>query len=266
MRLFLFDIDGTLMFAHGAGHISLVQAMEATFGTAGRHADYDWRGRTDPQIVCDILRAAGIPQEVIQARLESCFARYVRRLEAVIADGHPVDLLPGIPELVAALDARPDIMIGLLTGNVEAGAKAKLRPTGLWPHFRVGAYGSDNMDRRRLPDIARARAAALTGRPISFDRVVIIGDTPLDVDCARACGATAVAVATGQHSVEDLSVCGPDLLFPNFSDVPGVLAALEETGDRLRASADRSWPVRPNGPESQPNSAAACGDGGDGIG
>ena len=116
--------------------------------------------------------------------------------------------------------------MGLLTGNIERGAQAKLRPTGLLPFFRLGAYGSDDADRRRLPAVACARAETLTGRTITFDRVTIIGDTPLDVDCARACGGRAVAVATGQHPAEELAACGPDLLFPDFADVPAVLHAL----------------------------------------
>jgi phosphoglycolate phosphatase-like HAD superfamily hydrolase len=117
-------------------------------------------------------------------------------------------------------------MVGLLTGNIEAGARVKLEPTGLWPHFVVGAFGSDDADRRRLPAVARARARTLAGRDFGFEQVVIIGDTPLDVDCARACGAVAVAVATGQHGAAELEACAPDLLFGDFTDVEGALAAL----------------------------------------
>ena len=116
--------------------------------------------------------------------------------------------------------------MGLLTGNIEAGARGKLRPTVLLDLFRLGAFGSDDMDRRRLPAIACERARRLTGRRFAFEEVTIIGDTPLDVDCARACGAVAVAVATGFHRAEDLRACGPDLLFTDFSDVPATLAAL----------------------------------------
>jgi phosphoglycolate phosphatase-like HAD superfamily hydrolase len=124
------------------------------------------------------------------------------------------------------LSARTDALVGLLTGNIEPGARVKLRPTGLWPLFRVGAYGSDDAERRRLPAIACERARALTGRDFPFERVTIIGDTPLDVDCARACGARAIAVATGFHSGAELAACEPDLLFGDFSDVERVLDAL----------------------------------------
>jgi phosphoglycolate phosphatase-like HAD superfamily hydrolase len=226
MRLILFDIDGTLIQAHGAGHRSLVRAMHDVFGTAGPHDDYDWRGKTDPQIVCDLLRHAGIPDRVIATGLADCFDRYRRYLEETLANGHRVDVLPGVAGVLEALRARREALVGLLTGNVEAGAIAKLRPTGLLPFFRIGAYGSDDADRRRLPAIARDRANAVTGHPIGFAEIVIIGDTPLDVDCARACGAQAVAVATGQHSVAELAVCDADAVFADLADVESVIRAL----------------------------------------
>ena len=163
MRLILFDIDGTLIYAHGVGHRSFVRAMESVFGTAGPHDTYDWRGKTDPWILRDLMRLAGVPDDVLDARLGECFESYARFLEALLADGHPVDVLPGIDRLVRAPAAREDVLLGLLTGNVKPGAEAKLRSTGLLPFFRLGAYGSDDADRRRLPAIARERARALTG-------------------------------------------------------------------------------------------------------
>jgi phosphoglycolate phosphatase len=228
MRFFLFDIDGTLVSAHGAGRISLTKAMVAVYGILPVYEEYDTRGKTDPRIVYDVMHAAGVPDEMIYARLPSCFEAYVRHLDVLIDDGHPVQAMPGIPELVQALSARDDSLVGLLTGNIESGARAKLRPTGLLPHFRVGAYGSDDADRRHLPNIARQRAQTLIGREIPYEQIVIIGDTPLDVDCARACGARAVAVATGQHTYDELASCSPDLLFTDFADIDSVLRALTQ--------------------------------------
>jgi phosphoglycolate phosphatase-like HAD superfamily hydrolase len=226
MRLYLFDVDGTLIYAHGAGRLALTRALVDTYGTAGPADLYDSRGKTDPQIVFELMTAAGIPRAVVQARLGDCFQTYVRHLEDLFASGHPVDVMPGISEVVQALSSRPDALVGLLTGNIEGGARAKLRPTGLLPYFRMGAFGSDDADRRRLPGIARERARALAGSDVPFHHMVIIGDTPLDIDCARACGAVAVAVATGQHRAEDLAACSPDLLFSDFSDVNTTLLAL----------------------------------------
>jgi phosphoglycolate phosphatase len=227
VRLYLFDIDGTLVSARGAGRIALTSALVKTFGTAGAIDTYDFRGKTDPRIVLDLMQAAGVPEHDIHIRLDSCFDAYVRELDALVGDGERVQVMPGIAEVVCALAARDDdALVGLLTGNIEAGARVKLRSTGLWPLFRVGAFGSDDIDRRRLPAVACERARALLDRDFPFDRVVIIGDTPLDVDCARACGAVAVAVATGHHVADELSACAPDLLFTDFSDVAGALAAL----------------------------------------
>ena len=226
MQLFLFDIDGTLIQAHGAGHRSLVRAMVEVFGSAGTHDEYDWRGKTDPLIVGDLMRHAGIPESVIRDRMPECFDRYVRHLEQTLTNGHRVDILPGVVELVQRLSHRQDVLVGLLTGNIERGAVVKLGPSGLLPFFRVGAYGSDDADRRRLPAIARDRASVLTGREFGCAELVIIGDTPLDVDCARACGARAVAVATGQHSVAELAATRPDLLFASFADVEDSLRQL----------------------------------------
>jgi phosphoglycolate phosphatase-like HAD superfamily hydrolase len=226
MQLILFDIDGTLLTAHGAGRMALAEAMRTTYGTAGDMDSYDLRGSTDPRIIRDLLTGAGIPAARVEERLRDCFEAYVGILETLLADGRPVELMAGVAEVVRGLSRRADALLGLLTGNIEGGARAKLRPTGLLPLFRVGAYGSDDADRRKLPAIVCERARALVGRAFPFDRVVVIGDTPRDIDCAQACGARAVAVATGHHSPAELECCGPDLLLPDFRDVPGVLAAL----------------------------------------
>jgi phosphoglycolate phosphatase len=226
VRLFLFDIDGTLVTARGAGRLALQEALRQTYGTAGDIDRYDFRGKTDPRIVFDLMRDAGLADDVIESRMSACFDAYTIELDRQIGDGSRVIVLPGIAEVVRALSTRDDALVGLLTGNIEAGARVKLRSTGLLPLFRVGAYGSDSMDRRRLPAIACERARHVAGRDFPFDRVTIIGDTPLDVDCARACGAVAVAVATGFHPHADLAACAPDLLFTDFSDVAAALAAL----------------------------------------
>jgi len=118
MRVLLFDIDGTLIHGHGVGHKALVQAMRDVFGTAGTHEEYDWRGKTDPLIVRDLLRQARIPDRTVAARLPECFDRYVRHLEVSLADGHRIDVLPGIEKLLPALAECPEVLIGLLTGNV----------------------------------------------------------------------------------------------------------------------------------------------------
>jgi phosphoglycolate phosphatase len=226
MRLFLFDIDGTLLSARGLGREALGRAMVRVFQTAGALHAYDVRGKTDLRIVYDVLGAAGVAAATIEAGVAECFRIYAEELRGLVGDGRGVRVMPGIAALVTALAERPDALVGLLTGNIEPGARLKLAPTGLLGHFRVGAYGSDDIDRRRLPPLALERARRLTGRDFAFAQLTIIGDTPHDVDCARACGATAVAVATGQYPEEELAACAPDLLFRSFADVSAALAAL----------------------------------------
>jgi phosphoglycolate phosphatase len=226
MRLYLFDIDGTLVNAGGVGRTAVSNALKEVYGTTGAIGGYDFRGRTDPRIVCDLLGDAGWSENEIQARLATYFDVYLRELDALLGDGAGVRVLPGVADVVRALSAREDALVGLLTGNIEPGARLKLRSTGLWPLFRVGAFGSDHMDRRQLPAVARQRTREMFGHDIPFDRITIIGDTPLDVDCARASGASAVAVATGRYTGDELSACRPDALFPDLSDVTRVLDAL----------------------------------------
>jgi phosphoglycolate phosphatase-like HAD superfamily hydrolase len=228
VRLFLFDVDGTLLTARGAGREAFERALARVYGTAGPVQQYDFRGKTDPQIVVDLMGAAGLDPAAIRVGLGPFFDAYITELETLLSDGARVQLMPGMAEIVRTLGARTDAVVGLLTGNIERGARAKLQPTGLLPCFRLGAYGSDDPDRRRLPAVACARARALTGREFPFARVTIIGDTPLDVDCARACGARAVVVATGHHAAHELAACRPDLLFPDFADVDRVLRALTD--------------------------------------
>src|SRR5437879_13485092 len=139
---------------------------------------------------------AGVDADRLRSRLADCFEAYVRELARLIVDGSRVRVLPGVAEVVRRLGARGDALVGLLTGNIEAGARIKLAPTGLWPLFRVAAYGGDDADRRRLPPIARERARAL-GHDVPFARIPINGQTPLAVECPRARRALAAAVAAG---------------------------------------------------------------------
>jgi len=232
MRLVLFDVDGTLVTARGSGRRAMTRAFAAVFGVTGPIERYDFRGKTDPQIVADLMKAAGLEPVEIAARLDAFYARYLDELRAEIGRGAHVALMPGIGDLIPRLSRQPGIVVGLLTGNIEGGARIKLAPTGLWSYFRVGAYGSDDADRSRLPAVAVRRAEALIERPIETGRVLVVGDTPLDIDCARASGAVAVAVATGQHSLDELAACRPDLLFSDFADVPRALATLLDGGSR----------------------------------
>ena len=226
MKLVLFDIDGTLITSRGAGRRAMRTALERVFGAAGGIDQYDLRGRTDTRIVHDVIGALGWEPARVKERLDDFFEAYLGGLTSEIGDGRHVVTLPGVSAVVARLAQSPDALLGLVTGNIEEGARIKLLPTGLWPLFRVGAYGSDHMDRRRLPSLAARRAQALVGYPFAATDVVVIGDTPHDIDCARACGAVAVAVTTGKYTRDELLAERPDHLFDDLADVDKVLAAI----------------------------------------
>jgi len=226
VKLVLFDIDGTLITSRGAGRRAMRTALQRVFGAAGGIDQYDLRGRTDTRIVHDVMGALGWEPARVKERLDDFFEAYLGGLTSEIGDGRHVVTLPGVSAVVARLAQSADALLGLVTGNIEEGARIKLLPTGLWPLFRVGAYGSDHMDRRRLPSLAARRAQALVGYPFAATDVVVIGDTPHDIDCARACGAVAVAVTTGQYTRDELLAERPDHLFDDLADVEKVLAAI----------------------------------------
>jgi len=230
VKLILFDIDGTLLSASGAGRRALGRALLDVYGTAGPIDRYDFHGGTDPQIIRDLLGTAGLPAAEIAAREGRLFARYIECLESEVGDGARVTLYPGAAALVETLAGAETCLVGLLTGNIEAGARIKLRSTGLWPRFRLGAYGSDDADRTRLPAVAARRAEVLVGRIFRGTDIVVIGDTPRDIGCARAFGAACVAVATGRHSVGDLAAHRPDHVFTDLTDTDRVLAAILDGG------------------------------------
>jgi phosphoglycolate phosphatase-like HAD superfamily hydrolase len=227
MKIALFDIDGTLLWTKGAGRRAMERALLANLGTSGP-ADHRYDGKTDRQIVREAMRHEGFADADIDAKMESVLATYLRELMVELErEDHGVALLPGVPELLDALEARDDVILGLLTGNLVAGAERKLRVVGVdFGRFRVGAYGSDGEHRHDLPAIARDRASAHTGTPISGECCVIIGDTPSDVACGRAIGARAIAVATGHFDVAALAACSPHAVFPDLRDTSAIVRAI----------------------------------------
>jgi phosphoglycolate phosphatase-like HAD superfamily hydrolase len=128
--------------------------------------------------------------------------------------------------MLEILKARPDCVLALLTGNLERGAELKLTHYGLWNYFEFGAYADDHHDRNELGVFARTRAKEKHGIEFAAEDIIVLGDTPHDVACARAIGAKAVAIATGRHTREELAACNPDFLFDDLSDVKGALRAM----------------------------------------
>jgi phosphoglycolate phosphatase len=227
MIVALFDIDGTLLSSHGAGKRALEAALVAHFGTPGPRG-YRYDGKTDRQIARDLMRSAGFDDAAIDARMPSVLEHYLvgLRRELSAAPAAP-RVHPGVRELLDALERRADVTIGLLTGNIEGGARAKLEAANLGAdRFRVGAFGSDHERRDALPAIARARACALLEREIADGALVIIGDTPSDITCGRSVGARAIGVATGWYAAEALAEHAPVAVFDDLSDTERVIAKI----------------------------------------
>lgn len=229
-RLVLFDIDGTLVTCRGRAGEALSRALAATFGTPGPVATYRYSGKTDPQIVHELMAGAGLPREAVTPRLPEVFATYLATLaESLRGVATP---LAGVRALLDELGRRDDVALGLLTGNIEPGARIKLREAGLDGYFEVGAFGSDDEVRDNLVPVARERARARWGDDFPGERTVVIGDAPADVACARAGGARAVAVASGWTERAELAALSPDALLDSL-EPPDSLAAILNGGRRL---------------------------------
>jgi phosphoglycolate phosphatase len=231
MRLVLFDIDGTLLGTDGAGRRAIHRALLDETGTAGPIEQYRFDGKTDPQIIGELLALAGHAGARDRACIDAVCRRYVEHLRAELdKPTQTTTLMPGTRELLGALEsheAAGRALVGLLTGNLASGAALKLRSAGLDPgRFRVGAYGSDSARRADLPAVAAERAAALTGRAVRGSDVIVLGDTPDDVACGRPIGARCVAVATGFYDVAALRAAGAAHVFETLADTARVLDAI----------------------------------------
>jgi phosphoglycolate phosphatase-like HAD superfamily hydrolase len=228
--LVLFDIDGTLLLTRRAGARAMQEAGRALFGDAFDLARVELAGRLDPLIWADAMRLAGFePHAEAHARFR---ARYAQGLARRLSEPGTAYALPGVPALLDALAGTPGVTLGLLTGNYPETGRMKLEAAGLDPaRFPVQAWGADGASRRDLPGVALARHAAHRGGALHPRGVVVVGDTPHDVDCARAHGLLAVAVASGPaYAREDLAAHAPDLLLDDLTDVGGFLAWLERHG------------------------------------
>ena len=216
IRLWLFDIDGTLVDTGGAGMRALQEAAIERFGDAG--PELDLAGSTDSGIVLNMLAHFGVPESAEE--LESFYSFYLERLEWNLAHGgYDGRVLPGAVELLEQLANEEGATVGLLTGNIAGGAAAKMRHYGLDHHFGFGAYGCDFADRNRLGPVALERAAKHAGRSFFPEETLVIGDTPKDIACAHAMGSKCLAVATGRFSVDELKTAGADSVLTVLTDL-----------------------------------------------
>jgi len=225
-HLVLFDIDGTLLHSGGCGRAATRLAIQDVFGTVGALDEVDFGGKTDWQILREALGSVGVSSETIAARIPLYQHVVARRLAEIIAD-FPVRPCLGAPQLVAALAERADVLLGLVTGNMQPLVPIKLRAAGYDPRlFKIGAYGSEGWERDMLPPLALQRAREYAGVDFPPQRVVIVGDTPRDIACATSIGARTVAVATGWYDVPTLQAERPTHVFATLEDTARVLRAI----------------------------------------
>jgi phosphoglycolate phosphatase-like HAD superfamily hydrolase len=195
-----------------------------TFEDAAR---VEFAGRTDPVIFEAVAKATGVEFDRFQASSADLVLRFLDALRDEMARPDPRRrVLPGVLPLVRALDRREDVRLGLITGNLEGGARAKLAPFGLNDYFPTGGFASDHADRRQIARIAWERLCQASGVAFRREQVTVVGDTAHDVDCARANGFRAVAVWSGWVSRESLQAAAPDCLLESLSDDAHVLEAL----------------------------------------
>jgi phosphoglycolate phosphatase-like HAD superfamily hydrolase len=222
-KLLLFDIDGTLLLTGRAGEYALRVAFKERFGVDDDLSSISFAGSTDGAIARQMFAAHDIsptPENIAEL-----FDGYVHHL-ALELSRREGRVLPGIVELLDALHGREDCVLGLLTGNIEKGAELKLSHYGVWDFFEFGAFADDHVDRNKLGPVAHSRAVEKHGISFEAEDVFVLGDTPRDIDCARAAGFVAVAIATGSYGQDELAAHQPDFLFEDLSDTRGVLAAL----------------------------------------
>lgn len=225
-RILLFDIDGTLIDPAGEGVTCLRRALEDVYGRSGPIESYDMAGKTDWRIVTDVMRQAGLAELDIERTRQAAFEAYARHVE-IAAPNLKMRLLPGVMELLAQLSSDSRFLLGLVTGNVQAAVPHKLRAAGLDPGmFTFGAFGSEHMDRNQLPALALYRLEQQLGASIALESVLVIGDTPHDIACARHTGVQVLCVATGSYSHPSLARHNPDFLLNDLADTAGVMDIL----------------------------------------
>jgi phosphoglycolate phosphatase-like HAD superfamily hydrolase len=228
--LILFDVDGTLVDTAGAGRRAFIEVFGRMFGADGVEeaaTRVRFQGKTDPIIIDEIVRNLGIDAGTFERRRDEFWTLYAETLERILARPDPRRrVLPGVVALLVHLDRRAGVYLGLQTGNVEVGARAKLRALDLERFFPGGGFASDHRDRRAVARSAWKKLSRVYGIEFAASETVVIGDTGHDVDCGRANGFRTVAVDTGWVDREELEASRPDALLDDLTDLDAVLSAL----------------------------------------
>jgi phosphoglycolate phosphatase-like HAD superfamily hydrolase len=228
-RFVLFDIDETLINSGGAGRVALNAAFEQMTGIADGFRDVKFAGMTDFLIIGEAIDNSGLTMK--DGWLPEFVELYLKYLARSVLNGKGY-LKKGVKALVQRLSQEEEIFLGLLTGNIERGARIKLEPHSLNNFFSVGAFGSDDADRNRLLPVAVGKLAQSRGIEVPYSDCLVIGDTPRDVECANLHGAASLAVATGAYSKHELKETAADLVVEDLSDTDEILAWIKDGASR----------------------------------
>lgn len=225
-RFLLFDIDGTLLDPQGESRYCYTQILNDVYGVTHSFDHYDMSGKTDWKILLDLMQMAGWEETAIEAKRLEAFAAYGRVIQTYAPQSR-MAILPGVRKLLDILADNSDFVLGLVTGNLEVIVPHKLLAVGIDPAlFTYGGYGGDHIDRNQLPLFALERLAEIIKGDIDRKSVLVIGDTPRDIECARENGLKVLCVATGRFDMDALNVHQPDYLLPDLADTEKVMGIL----------------------------------------
>jgi phosphoglycolate phosphatase-like HAD superfamily hydrolase len=225
VKLALFDIDGTLIHTQRAGVMAFGRTFESVFGIARASEGIRFAGRTDTGILREMCLRHGIPPTPETFR--RFFDTFVHWLEEILRESNG-GILPGVGRFLAELHALPQPpTLGLLTGNIRLGAEIKLRHFNVWEPFVLGAFGDEHEDRNQLAVLAQERGCRHARRPLRGEEILVIGDTPHDIACAKAIGARCLAVATGGATFEELARHRPRWTVRDLTEIPAAEACAQ---------------------------------------
>ncbi len=225
MKMILFDIDGTLIRTGGAGIRALSRAFEHCHGVANAMGLIQPAGKTDPAIIREIFHA-NLERNCTDAEMKQLCDTYLTFLRQEIEAAKAFRVMPGMEEILKATGSSAEWLVGLITGNLEVGARIKLERPGLFRYFRFGGYGSDSENRAELTRIGIQRGRKLQKHASSDREIFLVGDTPFDIDAGKKSGVVTIAVATGPWKLADLQSHKPDFAFQDLSDTDGFFKAI----------------------------------------
>jgi phosphoglycolate phosphatase-like HAD superfamily hydrolase len=217
--IYLFDIDGTILLTGGAGAVAINEVFSERYGLEGSMDHIRAGGKTDPLIVHEIF-VTRLNREPEPGEIDAIIDDYVPRLRTEIGRSANFRTMPSVFDVLDFLGAQSDVHLGIATGNVREGARAKLDHIDLWDRFPFGGFGDDAADRPGLVQRAIDRGRAHAGEDLPTERIVIVGDTVRDVTAAQACDARVLAVATGSVDRPTLEASGPTATFDTLAELP----------------------------------------------